>query len=224
MAAHEEAALGELYDLTSGLIYALAMRMLRRPEDAEEATLDAYTRAWKNASSYDPGRGSVTAWLVIMVRSIAIDRIRAGATQAAKTAPLSDPAVSASDEVGPEASAWLGQQRRRVLEALDKLPVDQRRAIELAFYSGMSHTELAEATGVPLGTGRPVSPGHEAPARVAGGPGVMAHGTGIRYRHAVCPGSVTPGKLANSSGPWRTAQAPSRCTRQTNLQPGWRGC
>jgi RNA polymerase sigma-70 factor (ECF subfamily) len=152
MAAHEEAALGELYDLTSGLIYALAMRMLRKPEDAEEATLDAYTRAWKKASSYNPSRGSVTAWLVIMVRSIAIDRIRAGATQADKTAPLSDPAVPASDENGPEASAWLGQQRRRVLEALDKLPVDQRRAIELAFYSGMSHTELAEATGVPLGT------------------------------------------------------------------------
>ena len=80
------------------------------------------------------------------------DRIRAGAGQADKTAPLIDPTVHASNEAGPETSAWLAQQRRRVVDALDKLPSEQRRAIELAFYSGMSHTELAEATGVPLGT------------------------------------------------------------------------
>jgi RNA polymerase sigma-70 factor (ECF subfamily) len=152
MAGREEAALGELYDQTSGLIYALALRMLRRREDAEEVTLDTFTKAWRNAASYDRIRGSVTAWLVIIARTIAIDRIRSTAGQAEKTSPLSDPSSHATSAAGPETNAWLSQQRARVQEALSRLPPEQRRAIELAFYSGLSHTELAEATGVPLGT------------------------------------------------------------------------
>src|SRR5262245_35337697 len=82
IAAGAEPALGRLYDETSGIVFALAVRMLRRREDAEEVTLDTYTRAWRNASAYDPSRGSVIAWLVIMARSIAIDRIRARASKA----------------------------------------------------------------------------------------------------------------------------------------------
>jgi RNA polymerase sigma-70 factor (ECF subfamily) len=152
MAHGDEAALGQLYDQTSGIIFALALRMLRRREDAEEVTLDAYTRAWRNSASYDPKRASVTAWLVMMARSIAIDRIRSSAGKAAKTEPLENPMEQPSGDAGPEMAAWVGQQRERVVHALEQLPAEQRTAVELAFFGGLSHAELAEATQAPLGT------------------------------------------------------------------------
>ena len=152
MARGEEEALGQLYDETSGILFALALRMLRRREDAEEVTLDAYTRAWRNAAAYDPRRASVTAWLVMMTRSIAIDRLRSTTGKAARTEALENPAAEPSAAPGPEETAWVSQQRERVLRALEHLPVEQRQAIELAFFRGLSHAELAEATGAPLGT------------------------------------------------------------------------
>jgi RNA polymerase sigma-70 factor (ECF subfamily) len=152
MARGDEPALGQLYDQTSGIIFALALRMLRQREDAEEVTLDAYTRAWRNAVSYDPKRASVIAWLVMMARSIAIDRIRSGAGKASKTETLENPMDQPSSEAGPEMATWIAQQRERVLSALEQLPVEQRTAVELAFFGGLSHAELAEATRAPLGT------------------------------------------------------------------------
>ena len=152
MADGEESALGQLYDETSSLLFALLLRMLRSREDAEEAMLDAYSRAWRNASTFDPSRGSVTAWLVMMARSIAIDRIRASATRLSKTEELIDPAAKPASGPGPEEDAWMGQQRERVQAALRRLPHEQRHAVELAFFSGLSHSELAGAIGAPLGT------------------------------------------------------------------------
>jgi RNA polymerase sigma-70 factor (ECF subfamily) len=152
MARGDEQALGRLYDETSGILFALALRMLRRREDAEEVTLDAYTRAWRNAATYDPRRASVTAWLVMMARSIAIDRIRSTAGKAAKTEALENPTDQVSADAGPEIAAWVQQQRERVLVALERLPAEQRTAIELAFFGGLSHAELAEVTQAPLGT------------------------------------------------------------------------
>jgi RNA polymerase sigma-70 factor (ECF subfamily) len=152
MARGDEAALGQLYDETSGIIFALALRMLRQREDAEEVTLDAYTRAWRNAANYDPKRASVTAWLVMMARSIAIDRMRSTAAKAAKTEALENPTDQPSAEAGPEMATWIAQQRERVVRALEQLPPEQRTAVELAFFGGLSHAELAEATRAPLGT------------------------------------------------------------------------
>lgn len=153
MATGDQDALARLYDETSGVIHALALRILRSPEDAEEAVLDAYSKAWRLSGSFDSGRASVMTWLIMMTRTIAIDRIRAGATRAERTEALDQPHHEApANDLDPELQAVFGEQRVRVLAALAKLPEEQRAAIELAFFGGYSHSELAEKLGVPLGT------------------------------------------------------------------------
>lgn len=153
MAAGQEPAMGELYDLTSGLVHGVALRMLENPQDAEEVVLDVYMKAWRNASTYSVDRGSVTAWLVMMARSVAIDRIRSRNAQP-KTLDLASVAVSepAGSEATPEQSTGQNERRTRIQLALGELPTEQREALVLAFFGGLSHAELAERLGQPLGT------------------------------------------------------------------------
>ncbi len=145
--------MGELYDLTSGLVHGVALRMLENPQDAEEVVLDVYMKAWRNASTYSVDRGSVTAWLVMMARSVAIDRIRSRNAQP-KTLDLASVAVSepAGSEATPEQSTGQNERRTRIQLALGELPTEQREALVLAFFGGLSHAELAERLGQPLGT------------------------------------------------------------------------
>ena len=140
MAAGQEVAMGELYDLTSGLVHGVALRMLENPQDAEEVVLDVYMKAWRNASTYPADLGSVTAWLVMMARSVAIDRIRSRNAQP-KTLELEFPEPAGS-----------GERHARIQLALSELPTEQREALVLAFFGGLSHAELAERLGQPLGT------------------------------------------------------------------------
>ena len=140
MAAGQEVAMGELYDLTSGLVHGVAVRMLENPQDAEEVVLDVYMKAWRNASTYPADLGSVTAWLVMMARSVAIDRIRSRNAQP-KTLELEFPEPAGS-----------GERHARIQLALSELPTEQREALVLAFFGGLSHAELAERLGQPLGT------------------------------------------------------------------------
>ncbi|MFN7922208.1 MAG: sigma-70 family RNA polymerase sigma factor [Bryobacteraceae bacterium] len=149
----EQEALSRLYDETSSVVYGLALRILRNPADAEEAVLDAYTRAWKQAPNFDPGRAGVMTWLVMMTRSISIDRLRSQANRASKTETLDEPQrQEASPDPGPEFSAVFGQQRERIQAAMAQLSAEQRQVIELAFFEGLSHSELADRLGIPLGT------------------------------------------------------------------------
>lgn len=153
MAAGKQEALSRLYDETSSVVYGLALRILRNPADAEEAVLDAYTRAWKQAPNFDPGRAGVMTWLVMMTRSISIDRLRSQANRASKTETLDEPQrQEASPDPGPEFSAVFGQQRERIQAAMAQLSAEQRQVIELAFFEGLSHSELADRLGIPLGT------------------------------------------------------------------------
>lgn len=145
-------ALAKLYDGTSQLVYSLAVRILGNQSDAEEVTLDVYSQVWRNSRNFDPRRGSATAWLVMLARSRAIDRLRCEAGHRKRDEPLEGvPEVPAST-LSPEQAAALGQQRRLVRAALAKLSPEQREAIELAFFSGFSHSEVAARTGQPLGT------------------------------------------------------------------------
>jgi RNA polymerase sigma-70 factor (ECF subfamily) len=138
MAAGDQAALGELYDATSSLIYGLALRMLSHAQDAEEVVSDVYMKAWRHAANYSRERGSVAAWLVMMTRSIAIDRIRQRRPQQRGAPTL--------EEIAEPASRGPSEQ------ALAELPAEQRSLLEMAFFSGLTHAELAEQTGIPLGT------------------------------------------------------------------------
>lgn len=146
----ESAALAKLYDESSAVVFAVAVRMLRNEADAEEVTLDTYTQLWRTASGYDPARGTVSAWLVTIVRSRAIDKLRAARNHLEH--PLETGIEPCATSVNPEENCMLSQRRRQVLAALNQLPTEQREALELAYYSGLPHSELAERLGQPLGT------------------------------------------------------------------------
>ena len=143
----EHAALGSLYDDTNRLVYGSAMRILRDQADAEEVTLDVYMQIWRNASSFDRQRGSVIAWLMTLTRSRAIDRLRSGNVRSRYEQP-----VEGVDQIASAAPQPVFGLERAVQIALNSLAPEQREAIQLAYYSGYSHSELAERLGEPLGT------------------------------------------------------------------------
>jgi len=147
IAAGDQAALASLYDATNRLIYGMTLRILGNPADAEEVTLDIYTQVWRGASNFDEGRGSVVAWLTTMARSRAIDRLRARANRGRREEALMD-----LDNAAPAQSPTLPGVEREVQAALRALAPEQREAIELAYWFGYSHSELAARLGQPLGT------------------------------------------------------------------------
>jgi RNA polymerase sigma-70 factor (ECF subfamily) len=157
MAAGEEAALGTLYDRYGRTLYALAYRILGDRADAEEVVMDALTQAWQTASTYAASRGSVAAWVVMLGRSRALDRLRARdrRVKAMDRASGEDPAGAALSAVEPEAANVAvehGERRIRVRAALRELPEPQRVCIELAYYQGLTQTEIAARLAEPLGT------------------------------------------------------------------------
>ncbi len=153
MAQGRQDALARLYDATSSMLNGLLLRILERPEDAEEVLLDVYMKAWKYSARYSDKRGSVQAWLMIMARNAAIDRIRQKRVQP-KTAAFEpeNMAEAKSTEASPEEQTAERERRRRVQIALRELPPEQREVVELAFFGGLTHAELAERLREPLGT------------------------------------------------------------------------
>lgn len=156
MARADERAAGVLYDRHGGIMYGLALRMVADPADAEEVVLDAFAQAWKEADRYDTSRGSVLGWLTTIVRTRALDTIRSRGRRTKlvdrASQQLSEPA--AMGEPVPPTDQAVEQQEiaQAVGAALQELPDVQRRAIELAFYEGLTHQEVAERLREPLGT------------------------------------------------------------------------
>jgi RNA polymerase sigma-70 factor (ECF subfamily) len=151
VAEGDEQALASLYDATSRTIYGLLLRILSDPPSAEEVLLDVYTQVWRRAASYSPARGKPLAWLTTIARSRAIDRVRRGRQEQQHAVPL-DEAVCAAGGESVEEGVRAGEVRAVVRAALDALAPEQREVIELAYYGGMSHSEIAAARGLPLGT------------------------------------------------------------------------
>ena len=148
----DTAALAALYDATAPAVYGLALRILGDRGAAEEVTVDAFMQCWRQARSYDPTRSGPLAWLLVIVRSRAIDRLRAGSSARLRTEPFRAALGVASDAPGPEEEAAVSQRRQLVTGALARLGSEQRQVIELAYFRGLSHVEIAEALAQPLGT------------------------------------------------------------------------
>jgi len=151
MAGGEADALGELYDRFAPILLAVGRRILGDGGEADEVLQEAFLQAWKQADRYDPARSSVSTWLVLLARSRALDRFRSRdahdrARDASEREPRRDTSSGAEDDV------LHGERKRRVREALEQLPAEQRQVLELAFYEGLSQTEIATRTGTPLGT------------------------------------------------------------------------
>lgn len=156
MSGGDEEALSSLYDRHRRVIYSLAVRMLRNRAEAEEVVLDVFQQVWRSAGGYDPLRGSVAGWLFTLCRSRALDRLRAqGRRKAAHDALESEErggAREASTIDGPDVAADRDQRRQMVSRALGGLAPAQRAALELAYYEGLSHSEIAARLEAPLGT------------------------------------------------------------------------
>jgi RNA polymerase sigma-70 factor (ECF subfamily) len=151
MRVGDEKALGRFYDVTGPLVHGLILRITGDRGDAEEVTGDVYLQAWRQAGRYDRSRGTPTTWLLTLARSRAIDRVRQGATAKRLAAPLGDE-ILVDDRQSPFQESAAREQRERVGAALEAIPPKQRQAIELAFYAGLSHVEIADQLEEPLGT------------------------------------------------------------------------
>ncbi len=152
MAAGDAGALAELYDRHARGVYSLALRVLQDAHDAEDVVQEVFSQAWRQATRYDAARAAAAAWLLNLTRSRAIDRLRA--RRARPEAPV-EPEVMAGvpgREVGADEAAISEERARLVRRALEDLPLLQRVAVELAFYEGLTHGEIADRLEQPLGT------------------------------------------------------------------------
>ena len=153
MADADETALGALYDRWVRSLYSLVLHLLRDPDEAEDVVEETFWQAWRKADSYEPSKGAVSTWLLTIGRRKALDRLRA--RKRSREDPLEDERgfselPSTSPDPGSEAEA--SELREHIRAALRELPLEQREALELGYFSGLSQAEIAERTGQPLGT------------------------------------------------------------------------
>ena len=149
-----EVAIEMLYERYYRYAYALAYRILRDPVAAEDIVQDAFLSIWRKASSYQAQSGSVQSWIQAIVRNRSIDKIRASVHRDYQWSPLQleneqDPP---SEEPGVWEQAWQSEQHRIICEVMEQIPQEQRTVIELAYFGGLTHAEIAEQYQIPLGT------------------------------------------------------------------------
>ncbi len=142
LTAGDHLALGEVYDRYAGLVNGLALRILRNRTEAEDVVQEVFVQIWRQAGRFDPARGSPEAWICTMARTRALDRLRR------RTSRREDPPDAAPGASEPPRT----EQALAVRTALDTLSTDQRSALELAYYEGLTQTEIAARLGEPLGT------------------------------------------------------------------------
>jgi RNA polymerase sigma-70 factor (ECF subfamily) len=153
----DERAVGELYDRYGQVLYAVSYRIVGERADAEEVVLDAFAQAWRDATRFETARGSVAGWLTTIARSRALDLVRARSRRARITAT----AAADHPEYPPGMGGWRAdpssrldhaERRTQVRLALEALSPPQRKAIELAYFEGLSQSEIADLLQEPLGT------------------------------------------------------------------------
>jgi RNA polymerase sigma-70 factor (ECF subfamily) len=150
--AGDREALAMLYDRYSSLAYGVAMRVLGDPARAEDAVQDAFVNGWNRASSFDAARGSLRAWLLTTVRNRCIDYLRGRGSRERREDELNPNADYAQAPSDPWREVALSLERAAVRDAMSSLPAEQRQVVEMAYFGGYSHAEIADMTRVPLGT------------------------------------------------------------------------
>lgn len=142
----DQRAMATLYERYSSVVYAIALRVLGDTGAAEDVLQDVFMQLWRNPAAFDASRGSLGAWLAVITRNRAIDALR-------KRRPendIEDVVISVEPDLAAEAErSRVGEKVRAILGTM---PAPQRKALELAYYEGLTHTEIAEKTGEPLGT------------------------------------------------------------------------
>ena len=152
VAGGEQSAVTAVYDATNRLVFGLILRVVGDRATAEEVLLDVYTQVWRQAATYDTSRGVPLAWIMTIARSRAIDRLRARRPDQQKKEPLDAISEVRATGISPEEASVYSERQQLVRTALQTLSPEQREVIELAYYAGLSHSEIALKLGQPLGT------------------------------------------------------------------------
>jgi RNA polymerase sigma-70 factor (ECF subfamily) len=152
MIAGDESALSALYDRYSGMLFAMLVRILRDPQAAEEILQDLFLQLWRGAARFDAGRGSLPAWLMVIGRNRALSRLRTREHREIPEDIEAFPANAVASSVNLEDDAERSLLMEKLRTAMATLPAEQREAVELAYFEGMTQTEIAAHTGSPLGT------------------------------------------------------------------------
>ncbi len=150
--ADDPTAPGAIYDRYAGLVYGIALKALRNAEDAQDLTQEIFLSLYRQSSSYDPTRGALSGYLVAMTRTRAIDRLRARGRKVRLLQDLHRTSPPASPPFTPLERISLAQCCDRVRAALAQLPENQRRVLEMAYYRGLTQSEIAADLGAALGT------------------------------------------------------------------------
>jgi RNA polymerase sigma-70 factor (ECF subfamily) len=146
----DQAAFASLYDVLSPTVFGVVRRVLRDSSQAEEVTQEVFVEIWKQATRFDPERGSVRTWAVMIAHRRAVDRVRSEQSHRDRQVTVAAAAVEAP--ASPEDDAVEAEDRQRARAAMATLPAAQREALELAFYDGLTHVQISEHLGVALGT------------------------------------------------------------------------
>ena len=152
MMAGDEAALSTLYDRYSAMLFGMLMRILRDQQAAEEVLQDMFLQLWRNAAQFDAKRGSLPAWLMVIGRNRAISRLRGRRDREVLEEEEGDYANTFASGQNIEDEAVRAELARNISAALEQLPAEQKQAVELAYFEGMTQSEIANQTGIPLGT------------------------------------------------------------------------
>ncbi|MEM6867863.1 MAG: sigma-70 family RNA polymerase sigma factor [Cyanobacteria bacterium J06632_3] len=154
IAQQDQVSLSQLYDRYARVVHALAYRLLGSREEAEEVVLDVFSQVWRTAKRYDPGKGRVDAWLFMLTRSRALDRGRKRQRDARvmESATAAEKADCFPKGPSPEDVLLSSDRRQQIKAALDQIPPEQRQIIELAYFQGLSQSQIVRQTGISLGT------------------------------------------------------------------------
>jgi RNA polymerase sigma-70 factor, ECF subfamily len=152
IAVGDQIALASFYDSTNSRVFSLILRILTNHSNSEEVLVDVYLQVWRQAANYRIERGTPMVWLMTIARSRALDRLRAGRQERQCNQPLDLASELRSFEALPDSSAINHEHQQIIRKALMTLSIEQRQALELAYFSGLSQSEIAEKIGKPLGT------------------------------------------------------------------------
>jgi len=142
----DEQAMASLYDRYSKVVYSVALRVLRDPSAAEDVLQEIFMQIWRNPDSFIATRGSLGGWLAVVSRNRSIDALR----RKRPTESVEDVALASPCNLGDEAERNVMMERAKLV--IHKMPAEQRKTLEMAFFDGLTHSEIAEITGDPLGT------------------------------------------------------------------------
>ncbi|MBD8871175.1 ECF RNA polymerase sigma factor SigK [Nocardioides donggukensis] len=149
----DESAFAALYDATAARVHGMVLRVIRDPSQAEEVTQEAFLEVWRTATRFDPAKGSALSWLLTIAHRRSVDRVRSAEASSRRDTTYHDKSRTVDHDATAEA-ATAAMEARRVRHALQALTEVQREAIQLAYFGGYTHTEVATMLDLPVGTAK----------------------------------------------------------------------